>query len=185
MLYGEMPEVRLNEDAEPVQGFRFSVPNPKKVAIARIPTAAEIKKWIARQRNSKNESYEADFELFKTIRVIGDEFDECEARLAIVRLTAIELLGSERVEEGFKITLKSPFGEHAHVMGIPTSKQLVTAVRTGKIGGELYDQAVQLIEGYVESITPKDVPEHHKQAVGAELVRLVDALYEADFVPNK
>ncbi|HXP88829.1 MAG TPA: hypothetical protein VN841_29175 [Bryobacteraceae bacterium] len=199
MLYGEMPE----------GGFRFTVANPKKEAFLRLPKSDEIaahmdaQKTIRRmigRRQSQTETLpnaKADLDLFAQLRLSGDDFDEFEARNAIQKLTSSEVVDCERSSDGYTVTLKTPFGESVHVLGIPTARQLADYKRTVVKSRELphnqeelryrtqstmdlYDAAVQSSSGYADGT---EVPAHHKFAIAIELVHAIEELDPA-FDPN-
>ena len=144
MLYGELPEVKIEGQEQPLRGFRFSVPNPAKQAILRLPTAEEmlarmdqqksIRRTLGRRKSQTEQvpNLKADLDLFNQIRVDKDgiEFDEFEARAAIAKLTAIEATQCERAGGQFRLVLKTPFCETVHLVNIPTAKQLNEYRRT-------------------------------------------------------
>lgn len=211
MLYGELPAAKNGDD--PIKGFRFTVANPPKSAILRLPTNDEMLERLDKQRSvrtslgrrkAQNEVIPnpgADLALFVKIRVDqGAEFDEYEASNAIQKLTACDVIDCERDGDGCRVRLKTPFGETVHNLGIPKIKDLMFYRRAvvssielphGKqelrwrasAAAELYDSVVRGVEGYVPGKAPEVVPPHHKLAIALDFEQFLDDTDES-FNPN-
>lgn len=213
MLYGELPVVcDAGMEGPEVKGFLFSIPNPKKTAVLRLPTSPEMKEYAeaeakARRRDNTSPTFKADLALFKKIKVAGEDFDEFEARFAVYKLIQATVKACKRTEDGgFEVTLttglpvpkaeeprqdedggqRSPaFCETTHFLGIPTAKQYMEALsarKGGSRGARLYDCVIEKSEGYAAGV---EVPLHHREAVGAALADAVAAIYDGGFeVPN-
>ena len=203
MLYGELPVVTT--DSGTLSGVTVKVQNPPKTAVLGLPTNQQmldrldqqksIRRTIGR-RKSQTEfvpNPKADLDLFNKIRQDknGLEFDEYEAGNAVSKLTYCEVTDCQRVGDEYRITLKTPFGETVHVLGIPTQRDITLYRRTVvsatdlphgqeelryRIGPAvaLYDSVASKIEGYTDSFKPADAPPHHKSAVVVELVQAID-----------
>lgn len=206
MLYGDLPTVP-QEGGATVRGVTIKIQNPPKTAIIGLPTNAQMverldsQKTIRRSlgRRASTSDYipntKADLALFNQIRVDKDglEFDEFEATSAIGRITNIEVTGCERSGDFFEVTLKSPFGEVVHTVGIPLQRDL-QKYRRGVVSSKdlphgqeelryrieppctLYDTVSKKVEGYNDSFNVTNVPPHHKSAVVMELVQALDEM---------
>jgi len=208
MKYGDLQTVKVG-DADH-QGFPITVHNPRKVAILRLPTSAEMIARIDSQKSIQKSlglgksisepvpNPEADLRLFGQIRVAGADFDEFEARNAISKLTEVDVLESVRDGDRYTITLKTPFCKTVHHLKIPTDKALhfyrrsivaSTSMRHGieelkyraSAGIDLYDSAVIDFEGYAEGT---EVPAHHKFCVAGDLSESCKEFDPFDFDPN-
>jgi hypothetical protein len=210
MFYGELNDIRIDGVETPLRGFRFTVHNPLKVAVLRLPNSAEItarndaQKSIRRslgRRKSQTDpvpNFKADLELFNKIRVDkGLDFDEYEARNAILKITEAEVTGCDRTGDQYVISVRTPFCSTIHTIGIPTAKQLnqyrLTVVNSTELphnqeelryrtqsAVDLYDGLSAVSTGYAEGT---EVPAHHKFAVVSELVQAIDE-FDPPFVPN-
>ena len=205
MKYGELPEVKA-ENGESISGVLVRVANPPKTAVLGLPTNQQMidrldqQKSIRRsigRRKSQTEfipNLKADLDLFMKIRQDkGAEFDEYEASNAVSKLTYCEVTDCQRAGDEYQITVKTPFGETVHTVGIPTQRdiafyrRMVVSATDLPHGQEelryrigpavsLYDSVAQGISGYAESFKPADVPPHHKSAVVVELIQAIDDL---------
>ena len=195
MLYGEVPQSG---------GFKFTNRNPPKTALVRLPTSAEMIERINRQKTIRNSigrgkwqsdlvpNPEADLKLFEALRLDkdGEKFSAAECRAAILKFTAADVLSSERVVEGYVITLRTPFGDLSHTVREPFEDEMFEYGRTNfastdlRHGREelawradaavkLYDLVFKSAEGYAAGY---DVPAHHKFAVAGELAQAVAEL---------
>lgn len=204
MLYGELPEVVIN--GATLHGVTVKVANPPKTAVLALPTNEQmltrlnqqksIRRTIGR-RKSQTEFVphpKADLDLFNAMRQDkGPEFDEYEAGNAISKLTYCEVTDCQRAGDEYRITLKTPFGETVHTLGIPTQRDITVYRRTVVSSTDLphgqeelryriepavalYDSAASKIEGYAAEFKPKDVPPHHKSSIAVELVQAIDDL---------
>jgi hypothetical protein len=199
MLYGDLKEV-TDEAGTVHKGIRVRVPNPPKSAIVRLPTNAEMSARLGKQRSVRRNlgrrksqtetvpNFKADQVLFEAIRLdAGVEFGEEEAAMVMGRLTACSVLDAERAGDHYRITLETPFGNTVHELRIPFQPEVhayrstILTVTDLPHGQEeirfrsasavtLYTAVAVSIEGYVEGMTPADVPPHHMAAVAAELV---------------
>lgn len=205
MLYGELPAV-TNEAGETLNGVTVRVANPPKSAVLRLPTNQEmldrlslhksIRRSIGR-RKSQMESVpnlKADLDLFNAIRVDhGPEFDEYEASNAIGKLTYNEVTDCQRAGDEYRITLKTPFGETVHTVGIPSQRDITLYRRTVvssidlphgqeevrfriQPAVDLYDSVVTAFDGYAANFKVSDVPPNHKSSVVVELVQAIEEL---------
>jgi len=206
MLYGELQRVTLGESE--FNGFRFTVKNPPKTAILRLPSSIEmiaridgqksIRSSIGRRKSSTETipNPKADIAFFEALRIAGDDFDEFEARNAIGKLTDVDVLDCQREGDQYRITLKTPFCDVAHWVKIPTDKDIYfyrrsvvapTELPHGKeelryrasAGIELYDSVFAKAEGYADQAA---IPAHHKFAVAGELSQ--QCSYDSEFDPN-
>jgi hypothetical protein len=213
MLYGELPTVD-QESGDSLKGVTVKVANPPKTAVLGLPTSDQMiarlsaQKSIRRplgRRKSQTEyipNMKADLTLFNAIRQDknGIEFDEFEAANAISKLTYCEVTDCERAGDGYKVTLKTPFGETIHTLGIPTLRDVsfyrkAVVASTDLAHGQeelryriepavtLYDSIAQKIEGYTPSFKTADVPPHHKSAAVVEVVQAMEEL-DPSFDPN-
>lgn len=210
MLYGEVNTVTI--DGQQYSGIQVRVPNPPKVAVLGLPTNQQMIDRFWKQKsirrslgNGKSQSefqpnLKADLELFNALRQDkGPEFDEYEASNAIGKLIYCEVKDCEAVNDQYRITLKTPFGDTVHTVGLPTLKDIALYRRslvsaTDLPHGQeelrfriepaaaLYDSVVAGVTGYATGIIAKDVPVHHKSAVVADLVQAFDA--NTDLDPN-
>ncbi len=211
MLYGEVPEITVDEQA--LNGWQFRVHNPEKTAVLRLPSAREmydrlaqqtsIRRMLGRRKSTTDflPNPKADLALFTAIRQDqGEAFDADEAAAAIGRLTRVEVTDCTREGDQYRITLKTPFGDTVHWLSIPLVPAIMQYRRTALVSVDLphnqeqlkyppeppvtlYDGAFKKVEGYAESFKLADIPPHHKSAVVVELVQAVDEL-DADFNPN-
>lgn len=162
MLYGAQPEVTV-KPGEIVHGFKFTVHNPPKSAILRLPTPQEILDRLSQQKSirtnlgrGKSKSApvpnpKADLALFERIRVSGDDFDADEAADAIAKLTAHEAIECNRTPEGYSVKLKTPFGHPESVPG--DDEQIYVTTHSIKI------PTVAAMSAYRGSvIDPTDLP---------------------------
>jgi len=213
MLYGDLPEVKV-EGGEPLRGVPVKVANPPKTAVLGLPSSQQMidrlsaQKSIRRplgRRKSQTEyipNMKADLALFNAIRQDkgGIDFDEFEAANAISKLTYCEVTDCERAGDGYRITLKTPFGETIHTLGIPTMRDVsfyrkAVVASTDLAHGQeelryriepavtLYDSVSQKIEGYAPAFRCADVPPHHKSAAVVEVVQAMEEL-DPSFDPN-
>jgi hypothetical protein len=170
-----------------------------------VPSAQEMRlaqqksiRRIIGRRKSQTEfvpNPKADLALFNQIRLDkdGQEFDEFEAATAIARLTFCGVTSCERVGDDYRVTFNTPFGQTAHMVKIPTQRDLTVYRRTvitstdlphgqeeiryrTEPAIDLYNSVIGAVEGYAESIKPADVPPHHMSAVVVELVQAIDDL---------
>lgn len=212
MLYGDLPEVKLEGVEQPVRGFTFRVPNPPKTAILRLPTPAEMTDRLSKQksirrtlgrRKSQTEylpNPKADLELFNKIKVGGEAFDEFEAGNAVGKLTRNEVMSCERVGDEYRITVNTPFGDTVHHLAIPTARDITLYRRSAMTSVDLphgqeelrypvepavalYDATIKSFEGYADGYKKEDIPPHHKSSVVVELANAIDEL-DADLDPN-
>lgn len=210
MKYGETQEIK-SANGEVLRGFRFTVSNPPKEAVLRLPTSDEmvarmdaqksIRRGISR-RASRTEAIlnpKADLDLFNRLRIDkGEDFDDYEAGNALSKLTAVEVADFELLGNQATVTLRTPFCTTRHVVRVPTAKQMANykdnishAVELPhgqeelrcrtQAGIDLYDAVISSIEGYADNITPQDVPAHHKFAVAAELGQAEDLMCSISF----
>lgn len=204
MLYGELPVTEL-PSGEKLNGVTVRI-HPKS-AVVRLPTNREmlerlnqnksIRRSIGR-RKSQIESIpnlQADLSLFNAIRMdkAGAEFDEYEASSVIGKVTYNEVTDCQRDGDTYRITLKTPFGDTTHVLGIPSQRD-ITVYRRSVVSSidlphnqeevrfriepavVLYDSVLSKFEGYAADFKVEDVPPHHKSSVVVELVQAIDEL---------
>jgi hypothetical protein len=195
MLYGEVPQSG---------GFKFTNRHPPKSAVLRLPTSAQMIERINRQKTIRNSigrgkwqselvaNPEADLKLFAELRIDqeGDAFSAAECRAAILKFTSAEVVSCDRPAEGYKITLRTPFGDVSHTLREPMEDEMFDFGRTNfastdlRHGREelawradasvkLYDAVKLSAEGYAAGY---DVPAHHKFAVAGELAQAVAEL---------
>jgi hypothetical protein len=203
-VYGELPEIETKDGQQKIQGFGVHILRPEKFAVLRLPSNDEMMEYLAKQRslyrdlgNRKGEGEsvpnpQADLALFERIRIdrVTDEsqkFDAAEAAKALFLITMHKIEPYVREGDGYRITLKTIFGDTVHVIKIPfekdmslytssvyKSRDLPHNVEERRFPPEapvrLYDSAIESIEGYTPEFTPKTVPPHHKRAVVFELV---------------
>src|SRR5579862_4890498 len=198
-MYGELPEIETT-DGQKVQGFPVEIQRPHKLAVLRLPTNEEMIEHLSKQRSvsrdlgrrkSETESIpnpDADMALFKKIRLDkGPDFDAAEAAKALRLLTMHKVLPGVREGDGYRITLKTVFGDTVHLINIPMEADQALYQRTvlrpitlphgqeeirfpPEASIRLYDSAIESIDGYTPNITSKTVPPHHKAAVVFELM---------------
>lgn len=129
-----------------------------------------------------------DAELFATIRLDqdGEPFDEADASTALAKLELAVASDAERSGPGYRIGLKVPQAVTAHILRIPTQKQMLDYRRASvniidarrhqevrvllEPAGTLYDKLVESVEGYTGP-----VPIIHKAAILTELQATIDA----------
>jgi hypothetical protein len=212
MLYGELPTVTI-EGVE-LQGVTVKIANPPKTAVLGLPTNQQMLERLDRQKSIRRSlgrrkyqtefipNLKADLDVFTRIRQDKDgaEFDEYEASNALSKLTYCEVTDCQRAGDEYQITMKTPFGDTVHRVGIPTLRDIafyrraVVSAMDLPHGQEelryrvqpavtLYDSVAVGIEGYAASYKPVDVPPHHKSAVVVELVQAIDDL-DPDLDPN-
>jgi hypothetical protein len=205
MLYGELPTVTI--DGVELKGVTVKIANPPKTAVLGLPTNQQMLDRLDQQRSIRRSigrrksqtefipNLKADLDVFEKIRQdkSGAEFDEYEASNALSKLTYCEVTDCQRSGDEYQITVKTPFGETIHRVGIPTQRdiafyrRMVVSATDLPHGQEelryrigpavtLYDSVAQGIEGYAESYKPADVPPHHKSAVVVELIQAIDEL---------
>lgn len=155
MLYGETKE------------YAFTIPNPRKRAVLRLPEPAEMLDYLRAQKSLRKDlgrgkiksqsipTPKADLALFEKIRLPEPEgitpapFDEFEARAAIRRITSHEVDGSEHKGDSVIVTMRwdfwGPFsGETAHTLQIPTMEQVESFQRSMAAG------VLQIANGQLE-----------------------------------
>lgn len=206
MLYGELRRAKL-DDGQEADGFLFKTSNGN-AAILRLPSSLEMISRINSQRTIKTNlgrrnamtetvpNTKNDLSMFAAIRVAGDDFDEFQARRAITQLTDVEVYDCQREGDRYKVTLKTKFGTHEHIVKIPSDKDLyfyrrgvIAAIELphnreelryhAEAGVELYDKCADSSTGYVDGV---EVPAHHKFAVAGELSQA--CTFDDDFDPN-
>lgn len=192
MLYGQVPDSG---------GFKFTLRNPPKSAVLRLPTSAEMIERINKQKTirttlgrgkSQSEvppSPDADLKLFAALRIDRDgvEFTAAEARSAILNFTRCEVVSCDRGADGYKIVLKTPFGDVSHTVREPMEDEMFEFGRTSTVSTDLrhnreelvwradasvklFDATIKSSEGYAPNV---EVPAHHKFAVAGELGQAV------------
>jgi hypothetical protein len=211
MLYGELPVVTI--DGQELRGVTVRVANPPKTAVLGLPTNQQMMERLDQQksirrtigrRKSQTEfvpNLKADLDLFGKIRQDkGADFDEYEASNAIGKLSYCEVTDCQRVGDEYRVTIKTPFGETAHTLRIPTQRDITLYRRTVVSATDLphgqeelryriepavtlYDAVSAKIEGYAASFKPADTPPHHKSAAVVELISAIDDL-DPDLDPN-
>ncbi len=212
MQYGDLPKTII--DGVEYAGFRFNIKNPPKVAVLRLPTPQELTERLDRQKSitrslgrGKSQSelvpdMQADLALFKKIRVdSGAEFDEYEASNAVWKLLDCDPLECVENGDGYLVTIRTPFGETAHHLTVPTMQQVNVYRRMNRppsinlphgqeetrypIGPSvaLYDASIKKIDGYVADYKPADVPPHHKRLAVHELIAAIEQEQDS-LVPN-
>jgi hypothetical protein len=210
MLYGELPEVKLN-GSEPLRGILVKIRNPPKTAVLRLPTTQEMLarlgqvKLLRTLQGTRAPKLEWAIDpattrtFFETLRLDkGPEFDEDEIAKAVVKLTYCQVTDCE-VGDEYRISLATSMGDTVHILGDPTMADLaacrrkIVSTRSLGHGREesryppepvvgLYDKVAQSIEGYANSYTAKDVPPDHKYAVAMALMNKLDEVDAVD--PN-
>lgn len=179
MLYGTNPTIKT--ESGDLSGFRFSIPNPKKTAIVRVPMNDELVEYLKPRKDKPD--YKAELKLFNNIRQDkGEAFDEYEAYFVIERMMKADVAGTTPEDDGtYTVKLKTPFGEVSHNVMLPTQKTYMDIRRN--FGAEklrsMYDECQPSAEGYAG-----DVPPHHKQAVAAELMVIVNQIDTSLEDPN-
>lgn len=166
-----------------------------KRCVVRYPTDAELCKRVKDQRTivhdlgrgkTKMETPNAeavDFALFRQIRIDkdGPEFDEAEGCAVIAKIERCEVIDSERIGGQFRITLRVPKAEVAHVLREPLESEKReygrgAMSRTGgrrsdeirialEPAGVLWDKLKVSTEGYAG-----DVPINHKSVAISEIL---------------
>ena len=138
-MYGELPEIKTTTAdgmaSEGVRGFPVEIPEPRKMALLRLPTNEELMQYLAAQRSIYRNlsarqgegedvpSPDADRRLFHAIRLdSGEPFDDAEMLKAIGMITRHRVIGCERDGSTYKIILATPFGRTVHTVKIPTEK---------------------------------------------------------------
>jgi hypothetical protein len=204
-MYGSLPKIQTETGEiegikivvpNPPKTAIVRLPNNSEL-LARLDAQRALRRSIGR-RQSQTEHIanpKLDLALFKAIRLDkdGSEFDEFEAMDAISKLTHYDITQYGRSGNDHRIVMTTPFGEVVHYLGSPLQRDLYsyrrgimvpTSLPHGvedlrfkhQVACDLYDSAVSKIEGYAESIGPKDVPPHHKSAVASELAAAMDSL---------
>lgn len=199
MLYGEIHEIP------------FRVLEPPKLAILRIPTAAEmlerlrnqktVRRSLGRRRNQFDfvPNPAADLLLLEQITISrdGEPFDSAEAEHAIGVLSGADVTGSRYEGSLIHVEMEWKFfgpltGNTTHSLRLPTVKQVRTyrqnllsvtdlAHNNSEIrfrieaATVLYDAILDRAEGYAAGVP---VPPHHKSAVIAETIAILEELQE-------
>lgn len=169
-MYGQTNTIKL-EDGKEVQGFKVSIPYPEKSAVVRLPTDAEVLSFydtnLKNVKNKDEDNMQPYVDLFAAIRLdLGESFDEYECKYVIDNLLRAEATSCKKEGSAYRITLKTPFGEVANILRLPTLKELnlfhsalasrdAKGTRIATIG--LFDKLVNGSEGYLG-----EVPVHHK-----------------------
>lgn len=138
-MYGDLPEIEVtaNDGSQTkLRGFPVQIPNPHKFCLLRLPTPAELTRYLNAQKTVTislpggatetidTDTPQADETLFTALRLDkgGDAFDEAEMAYAINRLTAIRMDGIDREGDNFTVLLSAIGGQTTHVVGIPLQR---------------------------------------------------------------
>jgi hypothetical protein len=180
VLYGETQTHTI--DNQDIHGFKVSVPYPAKTAYVRMPTSAEVARYFtdffgkikkgAEASTIDEKRRLASLELFKTIKVHGDDMDEYEADNVIPQLLLTTVESVEKSGGDYDVTLKTRFGSVTHHLR-PMSYKERAVLQAAQDSGvsftpavTLYDALVKgLPEGYAPHFSVNDIPCDHKGLV--------------------
>lgn len=191
MLYGELPDVDPGNGGLKVRGILVRIPNPKKTAVIRLPTNAEMVERLSKEKFVRRDegrgqtkvqftpNTKADLELFNKLRLDqgGADFDEFEAAKAIAMITYCEPTGYEAVGDQFVIDLKTSLGKTRHTLNIPFERDLMIYRRgvTSSRG---------LPHGQVEIRYPPDPPVTLYDAVVVNIEGYAESYQPTDVPPH-
>ena len=189
-MYGITNTIKIDDGTE-IQGFQVKIAYPEKAAVVRLPTNGELSDYLnqyaeqskAKGKKPSEEQLRApDAELFKKLKLSGDDLDEFEAESVISRLTQCSVVSTEKTPDGYTVTLTTPFGEVKHMARPLTLKELAT-YRTAVSRGQqnwhtstvlsLYNTISKGTEGYAEGC---EVPPHHKNMTMSEVALALFAI---------
>lgn len=185
---------------EPPKKATLRVPTPDEM-LERLRQQRTLRRSLGRRRNTFDfvPNPQADLTLLEKITVSreGDPFDADEAEHAIGVLSGADVTGSGYEGSLIRVELEWKFfgplcGDTKHWLRVPSIKQvrkyrgdLLAVTDLAHNQSEirfridaaitLYDALVERAEGYAEGV---EVPPHHKSAVVAEAVAVLEDLQE-------
>jgi hypothetical protein len=137
MSYGALPLISTT-DGKSIPGLPIVITNPPKQAVLRLPTSAELLRYLSSLRSlsrdlgrRKSESEDvpnptADRKLFDTVRLdrSGPDFDDAEVSYALGILTRQKISSATHDDGEFNVTIETLFGKHTHTLREPFHKEL-------------------------------------------------------------
>lgn len=201
-MYGDTNLIKLENGTE-ANGIKVVIAYPPKEAVVRMPTSDEMAILLnqyleqSKQKNKKlsdeqqeEQQRKFDVELFKNIKLAGDDFDEFESELVIAHLTQYALVSTEKDADGYTVTITTPFGEVLHMLRPLTLKELATwrtAVNRGQQNWKgntvlsLYNTLVRTTEGYAAGV---EAPPTHRNMAMTAVAAAVNVINPLQISPN-